>query len=291
MSNLIFLEYPELRKPKVVAGFSGWANAGEVSSGTVAYLKSKLNATKYAEFDPEPFYDFTSTRPHGVITDGVIKSLKFVSNEFFYWQNVRGDHDLILFLGTEPQLMWRQFSEDFFSAFQDSDPDELILLGSFYASTPHTRDSIVSAAVNDSGMRDTLAEFDLQFTDYEGPTSIHAVLEHACVELGLPSISLWTGTPHYLPTANPKAWRAVLDKLLPILGIDLDLRDLHRRGDRLDKQVEQALSQNPKLQRYVRQLESAIEVKEDNDPLRSDEIIQSLEDFLRQRQQGSPDDK
>jgi proteasome assembly chaperone (PAC2) family protein len=289
MSSLISSESPELRKPKVVAGFSGWANAGEVSSGAVSYLKSKLNPIKYAELDPEPFYDFTNARPYGVIAEGVIKSLKFTSNEFFYWENSAGEHDLILFLGTEPHLRWRQFAEDFFAAFQESDPDELILLGSFYDSTPHTRDPVVSAAVNDSAMRDTLSEFDLQFTDYEGPTSIHSVLEHACIELGIPSISLWTGTPHYLPTANPRAWRAVLDKLLPILGIDLDLQDLRRRGDRLNKQVEQALSQNPKLRKYVRQLESALQVKEEEEPLQSDDIIKSLEDFLRERQQGEPE--
>ena len=110
------------------------------------------------------------------------------------------------------------------------------------------------------------------------------------MEMGIPSISLWTGTPHYLPTANPKAWRAVLDRLLPILGIDLDLQDLHRREDRLNKQVEQALSQNPKLQRYVRQLENALEVKEEDDSFQSEDIIKSLEDFLRQHQQGGPED-
>ena len=285
MSNLIMLENPELRKPKVLAGFSGWANAGEVSSGAVSYLKSKLNPTKFAELDPDPFYDFTNTRPYGKISEGVIKSLDFVTNEFYYWENLYGEHDLILFLGTEPQLKWRTFTEDFFAAFQDQDPDELILLGSFYDSTPHTREPIVSAAVNDSGARDDLAEFDLQFTDYEGPTSIHAVLEHACAELGIPSISLWTGTPHYLPTANPKAWRAVLRRLLPILDLELDIRDLARRGDRLDKQVEQALEQNPKLKRYVRQLESNLGAREDEEPLRSDEIIKSLEEYLRHRQQ------
>ena len=285
MSNLIFTETPELRKPKVLAGFSGWANAGEVSSGAVSYLKSKLKPTKFAELDPDPFYDFTNTRPYGKISEGVIKSLDFVTNEFYYWENLYGEHDIILFLGTEPQLKWRSFTEDFFAAFQDQDPDELILLGSFYDSTPHTREPIVSAAVNDSGARDDLAEFDLQFTDYEGPTSIHAVLEHACAELGIPSISLWTGTPHYLPTANPKAWRAVLRRLLPILDVELDIRDLVRRGDRLDKQVEQALEQNPKLKRYVRQLESNLGAREDEEPLRSDEIIKSLEEYLRHRQQ------
>ncbi len=285
MSNLIMLETPELRKPKVLAGFSGWANAGEVSSGAVSYLKSKLNPTKFAELDPDPFYDFTNTRPYGKISEGVIKSLDFVTNEFYYWENLYGEHDLILFLGTEPQLKWRSFTDDFFAAFQDHDPDELILLGSFYDSTPHTREPIVSAAVNDSGARDDLAVYDLQFTDYEGPTSIHAVLEHACAELGIPSISLWTGTPHYLPTANPKAWRAVLRRLLPILDLELDIRDLVRRGDRLDKQVEQALEQNPKLKRYVRQLESNLGAREDEEPLRSDEIIKSLEEYLRHRQQ------
>ena len=285
MSNLIISETPELRKPKVLAGFSGWANAGEVSSGAVSYLKRKLNPTKFAELDPDPFYDFTNTRPYGKISEGVIKSLDFVTNEFYYWENLYGEHDLILFLGTEPQLKWRSFTDDFFAAFQDHDPDELILLGSFYDSTPHTREPIVSAAVNDSGARDDLAEFDLQFTDYEGPTSIHAVLEHACAELGIPSISLWTGTPHYLPTANPKAWRAVLRRLLPILDVELDIRDLVRRGDRLDKQVEQALEQNPKLKRYVRQLESNLGAREDEEPLRSDEIIKSLEEYLRHRQQ------
>ena len=286
MSNLIMLETPELRKPKVLAGFSGWANAGEVSSGAVSYLKSKLNPTKFAELDPDPFYDFTNARPYGKISEGVVKSPEFVSNEFYYWENLYGEHDIILFLGAEPHLRWRRFTEDFFAAFQDQDPDELILLGSFYDSTPHTREPVVSAAVNDSGARVELEELDLQFTDYEGPTSIHAVLEHACVDLGIPSISLWTGTPHYLPTANPKAWRAVLRCLLPILGLDLDVQDLRRRGDRLDKQVEQALAQNPKLRRYVRQLESSHQPQEKEEPLRSDEIIKSLEDFLRQKQQG-----
>ena len=82
-------------------------------------------------------------------------------------------------------------------------------------------------------------------------------------------------------------WRAVLRRLLPILGLDLDIQDLRRRGDRLDKQVEQALEQNPKLKRYVRQLESNLGAREEEEPLRSDEIIKSLEDYLRQRQQPS----
>ncbi|MCH9035872.1 MAG: PAC2 family protein [Chloroflexi bacterium] len=284
MSNLHILKIPKLRNPRVVAGFSGWANAGEVSTGIVSYLKSKLKPVKYAELDPDPFYDFTSARPVASITDGVIRRFKFVSNEFYYWEDPEGQKDLILFLGAEPHLRWREYTEAFFSAFQDLDPAELILLGSFYDSTPHSRPPQVSAALTDSGMRATLEEYDLQFTDYQGPTSIHSMLEHTAQEMGLPSISLWSGTPHYLPTANPKAWLAVLERLLPMLGIQLDLQDLERKGERLVQQVNQALVQNPKLRQYVRQLERAIEAQEEQEPLRSDEIIKSLEEFLKRKQ-------
>lgn len=70
-----------------------------------------------------------------------------------------------------------------------------------------------------------------------------------------------------------------------MLGIQLDLQDLKRKSERLVQQVNQALVQNPKLRQYVRQLERAIEAQEEQEPLRSDEIIKSLEEFLKRKQQ------
>ncbi|MFQ5933378.1 MAG: PAC2 family protein [Dehalococcoidia bacterium] len=285
MENLRFLEMPTLKSPNVAVGFSGWANAGEVSSGAISYLISKLRAVKYAELEPDPFYDFTKTRPIGTISGGVEQGFEFITSEFFYWQTPEGEHDLVLFLGSEPHLRWKEYTECFFAAIDRFEPARLYVLGSFYDSTPHTRPSVVSAAVGDVEDKAKLEEHALLFTDYKGPTSIHSMLQHACRERGIPSLGLWTGTPHYLPTANPKAWEAMLTRLLPMLEIKLDLSDLKRRGEQLDRQVNQALVQNPKLHQYVRQLEEAIEAQEDQEPLRSDEIIKSLEDFLRKKQQ------
>ncbi len=288
MDSLQFLEMPDLRSPSVVVGFSGWANAGEISSGTVGYLRKRLKAVKYAAIDPELFYDFTSVRPQGRISGGVEQEFQFVSNDFYYWQVPHADNDLVLFLGTEPQLRWKEFTNCFFSAIEPFEPVRLCVLGSYYDSNPHSRPTQVSAAVNDAAYKADLEDHDVHFTDYRGPASIHSMLQHACRERSMPSFGLWSGTPHYLPTANPKAWRAVLNRLLPILGIDLDLDDLRRRGEQLDRQVAQALVQNPKLRDYVKQLEESIEAEEEQEPLRSDEIIQSLEDFLRKKQQEGP---
>ncbi|MEE9198977.1 MAG: PAC2 family protein, partial [Dehalococcoidia bacterium] len=220
-------------------------------------------------------------------TEGVMERFTFVSNEFFYWQNLEGEHDLVLFLGTEPHLRWKEYTQAFFSVFEEYEPAQLFLIGSYYDSTPHSRSPNVSAALTDADMKALLEEHDVQFTDYQGPTSIHSMLQHACQERGMPSLGLWCGTPHYLPTANPKAWEAILARLLPILGIELDLEDLKGRTQQLEKQIDQALTQNPKLKRYVRQLEDAIEAQEEQEPLQSDEIIKSLEEFLRKQQGGS----
>ena len=286
METLRILKKPVLKSPHVVAGFSGWANAGEVSTGVISYLKGKLNPVKYAEMEPDLFYDFTNTRPFATITEGVTRRFNFVSNEFFYWHDPSGQHDLILFLGAEPQLRWKEYGETFFSAIGEFEPIRLWLFGSYYDSTPHTRPSHVSAAATDSSLKAGLEEYDLQFTNYRGPTAIHSMLQQVCQERGLPSLSLWCSTPHYLPTANPKAWEAVLTRLLPLLGVKLDLGDLRRRSEQLDRRINQALIQNPKLKQYVSQLDEAIEAQEDQEPLRSDEIIKSLEEFLKKQQEN-----
>ena len=58
MDHLHALEKPSLTNPNVVVGFSGWANAGDISTGPISYLNTRLQAVKYAEIKPDIFYDF-----------------------------------------------------------------------------------------------------------------------------------------------------------------------------------------------------------------------------------------
>jgi hypothetical protein len=41
MKSLIIYERPKLKTPRMVLGFSGWMDGGEVSTGTVEYLRDK----------------------------------------------------------------------------------------------------------------------------------------------------------------------------------------------------------------------------------------------------------
>ena len=52
-----------LRRPIVIAAFSGWNDAAESATTAARFLGSAFEATKFAEIDPEEFYHFGLARP------------------------------------------------------------------------------------------------------------------------------------------------------------------------------------------------------------------------------------
>ena len=47
---------PKLNRPRLLLGFSGWMDGGNVSTGTAKYLIDRLGAEEFAQIDPEGFY-------------------------------------------------------------------------------------------------------------------------------------------------------------------------------------------------------------------------------------------
>ncbi len=95
---------PNFNSPRLLVGFSGWMDGGEVSTGTVKSLIETLGAQRFAEIGPEGFYIYSFPgpmemtalfRPHTKIKDGLIKSYEIPTNAFFYSE----ENDLILFSG------------------------------------------------------------------------------------------------------------------------------------------------------------------------------------------------
>ena len=68
--ELIVHERPELRSPVLVAAFRGWNDGGQGASLAAGYLAKLWSAQRFAEIDPEGFFDFQVTRPHVSLVDG-----------------------------------------------------------------------------------------------------------------------------------------------------------------------------------------------------------------------------
>ncbi|MGC9975908.1 MAG: PAC2 family protein, partial [Syntrophales bacterium] len=107
-SRLVMLEQPQLTSPYIIVGLNGWLNAGEVSTGSIDYLRRKVGARKFAYIDTQGFYIYQipssnpdqTMRPHVQINEGLVRKLESPQNDLFFWKS-GSDHDLILFLGVE----------------------------------------------------------------------------------------------------------------------------------------------------------------------------------------------
>lgn len=285
MEGLSLYETPELNRPCLVAGFSGWANAAEVSTGVVTYLKTKLGASKFGHISPEGFYDFSTLRPLVTIEAGVMKGVEFVDSEFFYWKGGAA-HDLVLLIGAEPHLRWHGFGQLILDLAQRMGVVRVYALGGIYDATPHTVEPRVSGFANEARLVGELVAHGIEPATYIGPVSFHGPLLDMCRERGIEAVSLWGRAPHYVPVHNPKVTAAVVSRLARMLEMDLDISDLMQAARGLEQQVEKAISQNPKLGEYVRTLEEGYQrMGEQAMPLAegTDEIIRAVEDFLRGR--------
>jgi proteasome assembly chaperone (PAC2) family protein len=258
MEQLIYLEQPALDKPYLIAGFEGWPNAAEVSSYAIQYLVENLEARKFASIPTDNFYKISSLRPTAVVREGRLTDLKIPGNHFYYSKD-SSSRDLILFHGIEPHFHWNAFVATLFKLVDRYEIPEIITIGGTYDYIPHTYPPMVSAVFNHDSLRERIVEAGVALTEYTGPISIHSFILEAARKKGLRAISLWGHAPQYLQAKNVKVVYSVLQKLVDLTEMDIDLSDLQRAGEYFDEQVNQLLSQDPKLQEVISKLEEVYE--------------------------------
>lgn len=287
--GFVLHQRPELRSPLLVVALEGWPDAAGVSTGSLSYLRSRLQARRFAEVLPDDFYVFTYIRPVVSTQDGVVKRLRFPRNEFFWWRNEKSLHDLILFRGVEPHLQWHRYVDLILEMAREFDVSALYAIGGVYDMVPHTWEPVVSAVVNDGSLKERLQPHQVKFTSYEGPSSIHTSLLAACRDQGLPALSLWGHAPIYVRAeANPKVCLGLLRRMVGLLELDVDLTEVEEAAEYLDDTLSRFLEKNEELRLYVKQLEEACgaEGAERPSPPRGmGKIIRDVEDFLRQERE------
>ncbi len=256
MVQILYEEKPILKNPYLVLGFEGWPNAAEVSSFSLQFLIEHLRAKRFASIPLEPFYQMTSLRPAGVIREGRILELKFSGNHFYYRTDLSGK-DFIFFYGVEPHSQWNLFCDLVFKLIEEFKVSKLFTLGGTYDYIPHTFPVMVSALFNHEELRDEVIQAGLHLTEYTGPISIHTFLLSKAREKGLSAISLWGHAPQYLQTRNVKVAYHVLKKLAHLSGVEIDLIHLEKASHYFDRQVDELVKEDPKLQEVISKLEEA----------------------------------
>lgn len=281
-------ERPALERPVMVAAFRGWNDGGQGASLAGAFLARAWAARRFAEIDPEGFYDFQATRPT-VSLDRETRRIDWPENHFLFAPLPGAGRDAIILLGVEPNVRWRAFSSLVAQVAREFKVELVITLGSLLADVPHTRPAPVTGSATDP---DLIEQLGLQPSRYEGPTGIVGVLHDACASAGLPSASLWVAVPHYVSlTPSPRAAKALVERLAGLLHADVDTQELDEAADAYSHQVSEAVASDADTASYVAELEQRVdELAAQADLPSGDALAAELTRFLRERENGIGDD-
>lgn len=307
---------PVLRDPIVIVAFGGWNDAADSATTAVKFLQNRWQPEKVAEIDSEDFYVFTETRPTIKLIDGLQRAVVWPTNQFFAHSDPALTRDVILFIGVEPQLKWKTFSNAFLEVCQHFHASEVVFLGALLADIPHSITVPITGTASDNEVMERLREMDIRTSRYEGPTGVLGVLHDICRRADIESATLWAAAPHYLAaTPNIKVTAALLTYLNQFLSLGLDLSDIQSDAVHFEEQVTALVSRDPEASEYVRKLEERIangldedDDEEDDDeglspfldhdhdwehrpistgPLPSaDSLIRDVEELLRKQREG-----
>jgi proteasome assembly chaperone (PAC2) family protein len=288
MARLILRHEPPLQAPSLVIGFAGWANAAGLSLEVVSQLQSLLATDVIGTLEAPECYVITNpslaTRPITTIRGGLVEELRLPMTEVHALQSDGTQPELLLIEGVEPDMHWQEYVEVLWSLINRFSVRRVYTIGSYYDQIPHTRPPHVTSVVSDLRLKAELRSQHVDFTSYEGPTSIQTFILHTCQQRQVEGVSLWGGVPPYLQGSYPKGVVRILSILSKLMGITIDSSALQAWVTEFENALQQQVAKNEELQAFIAQLEAAYDQSvTDTDVQHGDEIVEEIQQFLRQR--------
>jgi proteasome assembly chaperone (PAC2) family protein len=296
-----WLAEPQLTRPVLIAAFTGWNDAGDAASSALRTMIESWGANALAEIDPDVFTDFATVRPQVRLDEGHHRSIIWPT--VGVWSASLPGTDVILVLGPEPALRWRLFSEQILGIAEKFDVSMAVSLGALLADVPHSRPVPLIGTATDDTMID---RFELQRSQYEGPTGIVGVLQDSLHRHGLPTASLWAAVPGYASQIpSPKAAMALVERSCSMIGTPAPLSRLAGAAAEYEVRVASLIGDDDDMVEYLHRLEQLVDddageisdlelaVDDDDDfepvdpidvdSLDPDALVEEVEQFLRDR--------
>jgi proteasome assembly chaperone (PAC2) family protein len=282
-AGILIDRLPGLKDPVLIAGFDGWGNALNVSSGMAAYLARSLDGHEFGRLNSDLFYRFDENRAQVTIEGGLLKSISTPGGKFYAIHTGPGQSDLIILRADEPNLRWFQFVDELARLCQRTGVKTLISLGSMYDNVLHT-DRIISAVVSVDELIERLIQKHIRLVDYQGPSAIHSIIQSELPKHDVSCISLWCHCPYYLQGTTHFGLLAHLADVLSFIGdFAVDSTNLELSWKQLEEQIQTLIDKNPELQNMIRELRKA-KAKGISSELKAaankDDKVINLKDFL-----------
>lgn len=279
---LIVHSRPQLTDPRLLLGFSGWMDGGDVSTGTVECLVEKLGAQPLAEIAGDEFYIYhfpgpmelsALLRPHTRIENGLVAQYEEPRNVFY----VHAPANLILFSGREPNLHWRRYAQAVLGLAEMFGVRAIYFMGSVSGVVPHTREPRFTVSASSAQMRAALEPYRMRPANYEGPASVVTYLTHLAGQRGMAMACIVAEIPAYVQGRNVRCIEAATRRMAAILGLQVALDDLRIISDEVERRLNALVAKRTDLAELISKLEQDY----DNDVF--DNQMGDLKNWLQER--------
>ena len=269
---------PSLDEPILLIHLTGWIDAGLCAHEAMETILGQMAPATVAEFETEWLLDHRARRPTMHIVEGVNVGLDWPEIVLVAGQDATGN-DVLFLHGAEPDHNWRTFCDAVVTLAHRFGVRRAIGLGSYPASSPHTRPSRLSA----TAATPELASLGFTPATLDVPAGMQAALEMALHQSGIEAVGLWAQVPHYISGAHyPAASLALVDGLVGAAGLVFDSSQLAADAlatrNRLNDLVDDDSSHREMLEALERQYDDLVEAEAE---MAGDELTDELEAFLR----------
>jgi hypothetical protein len=292
----IFREAMELsdvpRGLPLVAGLTGFADAGGAVSGVNRYIFDTLETQRVGSFVNDLLIDYRARRPVFHFEETALTSYESPRLSLDLVKDELGTPFLVL-SGYEPDFRWEQVSDTILELIEDLGVDSSSWVHAIPMPVPHTRSLGVTVSGNREDITDALSVW-RPTTSVPG-TLMH-LIEYRLQEKGHPTAGFVVLVPHYLSdTEFPDAALAALQSVSQATGLIFPTDALRESGRVFLQGIAEQVDDSHELRKLVETLENRHDTYMEENPIPSplmgadgeiphaDDIAQELQDFLAKR--------
>jgi len=280
---------PELREPRMLTVLQPWIDVGSVGTMTLAFLGETMNAEPLGQLSrPGRFFDFTRYRPM-LTREGGERKVTVPNARMHHARGQDGGADWILTHMLEPHNNGEEFVEGLIEVVERLQVREYVLIGSMYAPVPHTRKPVVSGGASSDEMRRKLLANSVRESNYEGPTTILAIMGASAPTLGIDTTTMILQLPAYAQVERDyMGLQASLELLANLYDLELEIDPVREEADRQRQALDETAAEDARLQVWLKELELAYDMEARQQPEPEPDapkLSPSLEKFLQEVEQ------
>jgi len=282
----------------LVAGLTGFADAGSAVSQVSEYLLETLDYDIVASFDSDELLDYRARRPTIQFDQDHLSDYRPAQLNLYLMRDEL-QQPFLLLTGYEPDFQWERFTAAVLGFIDRFQVKSTTWVHAIPMPVPHTRPIGVTVSGNRAELIDTMS---IWKPNTQAPATALHLIEYRLQELGHPMAGFVLLIPHYLAdTEFPLAAVTALESVSAATGLIFPTDRLREEGRDFLSKIDGQVENNQELARLVGTLEERHDNYMQDNPLRSpltdidgelpsaDEIAAELQNFLAIRRNGDDD--